>query len=517
MRKFATADCETDPFLHGRVPKPFIWGHYDGQEFNYFFETKDFVEFISKRKEIIYFHNGGKFDMHFLFDFLSPQSDIMVVNGRIAKIKLGDCELRDSFMLLPVPLSAYKKDEIDYTKFEKHTRKRHLDEIHTYLKTDCVYLYEILEKNFELYGQKISLASSAFDFWHKNFSGQEYKPKSCQGFFKFFKDYYFGGRVECFQKGLINFPFKMYDIRSAYPYAMLENHAFGTEYTVSTRLPDKNLELCFVHLRAQSRGALPVRGSGLGFPSDNEFREYFATGWEIKTGFETSTLKIDKIYRVTKFLNTISFKEYVSHFYKEKESYRDTDSARYLLAKLYLNSLYGKFGQNSNDHKNYELAEARFIEAKIEDGFSFENMIGIHALMSEPVNDKDKKFYNVATAASITGFVRAYLFKHILSADTPLYCDTDCIVSKNLPCDLGPEIGQWDLQGEYSHGAIAGKKLYAFIGEKGKEKISSKGVKLNAKEIFDVAQGQEILYKNDAPTFSIGKEASFLKRRVNMT
>ena len=32
-RKLIAIDCETDPFKAGRVPEPFIWGMYDGNEF----------------------------------------------------------------------------------------------------------------------------------------------------------------------------------------------------------------------------------------------------------------------------------------------------------------------------------------------------------------------------------------------------------------------------------------------------------------------------------------------------
>ena len=113
MRKFGTADCETDPFLFGRVPEPLIWGFYDEEGFKYFYDTKEFLEYIREYDGIIYMHNGGKFDFYFLLDDLDPQETIMIINGRIAKMKIGKCEVRDSFLLLPVPLSAYQKDEID--------------------------------------------------------------------------------------------------------------------------------------------------------------------------------------------------------------------------------------------------------------------------------------------------------------------------------------------------------------------------------------------------------------------
>ena len=518
MRKFSTADCETDPFKNGRIPVPFIWGHYNVDEgFKYFFKTEDFVEFIKDREEIIYFHNGGKFDVHFLFDFIDEQSDVMIVNGRIAKIKIGKCEIRDSFMLLPVPLAAYKKDTFDYDKMEKENRKAHMAEVHTYLKADCVYLYEILSKNFDLYGQKISLASSAFDYWHKKHSTLKYKPKSPAGFFKMYQPYYYGGRVECFKKGIVNEKFNVYDIRSAYPRAMLEEHPYGTEYKVSTKLPDTGIETCLIKFRGRSYGALPYRDKGLKFPHDENDRNYCVTGWELKAGLEAGTVKIRSIERVTKFTQTINFREYVDFFYAEKEKHRTVKGAEYLLAKLYLNSLYGKFGQNSEDHKNYELIEPKYIQSYIEEGYEYESLLGKLALVSCPIQEEKRHYYNVVTAASITGFVRAYLYEQLRHADNLLYCDTDSIACSGFQGKIGDAIGDWENEGSFVRAAIGGKKLYAFEKENGEYKISSKGVRLSAKEIIDIAKGETIEYKNIAPTFSIGNEPKFVHRKVKRT
>ena len=40
-------------------------------------------------------------------------------------------------------------------------------------------------------------------------------------------------------------------------------------------------------------------------------------------------------------------------------------------------------------------------------------------------DDPKDSFYNVATAASITGFVRAFMWRAICDSEEPLYCDTD--------------------------------------------------------------------------------------------
>ena len=79
-----------------------------------------------------------------------------------------------------------------------------------------------------------------------------------------------------------------------------------------------------------------------------------------------------------------------------------------------------------------------------------------------------------------------------------LYCDTDSIAAGKNQIFRGPELGQWETEGEFVQAAIAGKKLYAFEydpksrpkNRNGKEiryKIASKGVRLSAMEIFEIA------------------------------
>ena len=140
-RKIAVADCETDPFMPGRIPKPFAWGYYDGEQYQEFRSTLEFVEFLKEQPVICYAHNGGKFDWHFILQELEPYDDIMVISGRIAKCNIGLAECRDSYNILPVPLSAYKKDDIDYAIMEEDERDKpeNSEKISAYLKSDCVY------------------------------------------------------------------------------------------------------------------------------------------------------------------------------------------------------------------------------------------------------------------------------------------------------------------------------------------------------------------------------------------
>src|ERR1700749_3811661 len=88
-REIWAVDCETDPFKQGRIPKPFIWGAYNGCEYHEFGTAKQLVDFFYERNCIVYAHNGGRFDWHYLREFMEPWTDVLVIAGRMAKFTIG--------------------------------------------------------------------------------------------------------------------------------------------------------------------------------------------------------------------------------------------------------------------------------------------------------------------------------------------------------------------------------------------------------------------------------------------
>ena len=159
-REIWVADSETDPFKEGRIPKPFIWGAYNGTDYHQFYSTDEFVEFISGIECIVYAHNGGKFDWHFIIDKLDAFSNLMVISGRLAKFQIGLAEFRDSYNILPMPLSAWEKDEFDYTLLEEEVRNipENKIKIENYLvilaikniQSFCSIALKLEEKNYQI-------------------------------------------------------------------------------------------------------------------------------------------------------------------------------------------------------------------------------------------------------------------------------------------------------------------------------------------------------------------------------
>jgi hypothetical protein len=514
-RKLYVCDAETTPFAYKRKIEPFLWGIFDGKTITYFDNTRKFIDHCKKLRGVCYAHNGGKFDFHFLIsecnsdDFeLWDDKNFLIINNRLSKIKIGEMEFRDSYNLFPMKLAGYKKDDIDYSLFMPGVRENHMQEIKEYLDSDLIYLYEMCEHFENEYGRNITLASSAMKYFKQNF----HSIKSTKSSFVFDKlqPYYFGGRTQCFFKGEINQQVKWYDINSAYPFVMKEYKMPYGNFKIYSDLPknENDFKNCFINIIGISKNSLPLRTkTGVDFPNDDVEREYFISGFEYLAALKHNSLKVSQIKEVIIFEDEIDFSGYVDHFYTMKKCSKK-GSLEYISAKLFLNSLYGKFGTNPENYDNNFLCEVDDIELWEKEGAEFVRPFSTNtALMKTPREADKKRYFNLGTASAVTGAVRAYLFDNFFNVDTPLYCDTDSIACyDNISLDVGPELGQWELEGTFKKGGIVGKKTYAFYdAENDYWKIASKGVNADHKQILKACQGSVVEIESRNPTFTLAK------------
>jgi hypothetical protein len=542
MRPFAVLDSETDPFKRGRVPCPFVWGYYDGHEFiHYLHDTLDsLIDYISKQKIVIYAHNGGKFDYHFLLHYLESYDSIKIINGRIASFKIGKAEFRDSMNILPVALSkmsivdshgkTIKKQEFDYALMEKDKRfaPDTFDKIIDYLRDDCVTLYEMINAFQSEYGRHLTIAGAAMKQW-KKISNVDV-PKSTPGFFSYISPYYFGGRVQCFKHGIVEKDFSVFDINSAYPAAMLNAHPYGLDY-VESQNEDENEPRGpgFFTIEANATGAFPVRSkNGLGFPNTGERMIFNVTGWELQAAIDTATAGDYVVKKAIYFHHRRDFSIYVDNFYRKRlEAKASNDSAGDLFAKLFMNSLYGKFGANPENYADYIILPPSELDSlnEADSDYSLSGDLGPWLLAERPLDDDEMRYYNVATAASITGYVRAVLWKSICATgiDNMLYCDTDSIAThdEGHGLQVSKALGDWKHEGEFDKAGIGGKKLYIFRGKKPRSgnreyKTASKGARLTHAQLWKVARGEEVLYEPENPTFSVHHGPRFVARKIRL-
>lgn len=554
-RKIAVVDCETDPFRRGRtIVAPFLWGFYDGEYYHEFDNTLDLVSFLEDKPIIVYAHNGGKFDWHFLISLIEPFTELLIINGRLSRFRIGRCEFRDSYNILPVSLATYQKTKINYDIMEADVRNEptNMAEIRAYLNDDCVFLYDLVSRFIFQHGTHLTLATTAFKTWEK-MSGRK-APKDEGGIvYDKFKKFYHGGRCQAFKKGIIDDEFQMADICSAYPFAMLRDHPIGLDYIELSYsewadLPENESGTCMVSLRGKSRGCLPFKGRdrSLYFPNDDISRVYNCTGWEVRAGLNTDALDIEEFLECYYFPEQTNFSEYILHFYSAREAVKKKESRGEILTddekadkisnKILMNSLYGKYGSNPSEYHNYQNIPPEYITRNgtilVEDGngveleWDFNGDFGRWALISRNLEDEEQRFYNVVTAASITGFVRAYMWRALKVCDDLIYCDTDSIAAHNigkLPNGFGTSLGQWEIEGNFDHAAVAGRKLYAmhYRGvpwlSASNYKVASKGVRLTPAQIYRIAQGDTVNYTDKSVSFSVYRPPTQLTRSIKMT
>jgi len=556
-RKLAVIDFETDPFRGEGSINPFAAGLYTGDDYRYFWgdDCAQRLAGVLRAENLrVYAHNGGRFDFFFLMEELEKY--LFLINNRIAKCEIGESLLLDSYLILPLPLSAYKKDAIDYDIMREENRNEpeNKKEILKYLKTDCVYLYEWVSKFIGRFGAKLTVAQTAFDQLSK--TGYPCKRRSSKFYDGRIRKFYLGGRTQSLKNGFFEGHIKVYDINSAYPRAMRDYHPFGTGY-YSIQNPKKLPEddFYFATIRAVSRGGLPVKvKETVSFPDDGEERTYHTTSWEIRAGLDTGTLDIIAIEEVFVWNETRHFREYVDGFYDEKKAgKKEGDKDKTTFAKLMLVSPYGKFGADPLKYKKTALCgwdELPMDEEELEEMDEMEMEVNDYIKLKEwkiegdtdfgktfwSRPDPGDSFFNVAVAASVTGWVRAYLWRAMCESEDVFYCDTDSIICREFHGKVGDDIGEWEFEAESFNGIyIGGKKLYTMelnycelrydkndvvIKEwnNGEIKKAHKGARLTHEEIVSIVkEGKTIEWHSEAPTFSLSRGVRYVKREIKMT
>ncbi|XP_071153592.1 uncharacterized protein [Mytilus edulis] len=147
------------------------------------------------------------------------------------------------------------------------------------------------------------------------------------------------------------------------------------------------------------------------------------------------------------------------------------------LAKLILNSFWGKFGQRLNLPKTtYVKDAATYFDILTSDGqevkdvsFVSEEMVRLQWINNEKFVEESGKT-NVVIAAYTTAQARLQLYKYLENlGDRSLYCDTDSIIFSSKPGDWRPMTGDYlgDSTDELPNNNIevfvsGGPKNYAF-------------------------------------------------------
>jgi len=486
--KIFTSDIEANNWIDF-----LMIGLFDGNEFLIFYDVEDYLKYVLKQEScIIYFHNGSRYDFLFLYDYILDKYDIQFINrgSEVIGIKVftnnSIIEFRDSYALLPFSLEKLiesfevdvKKVKIDFNK--KWTKKSKLMKEH--LKNDCIALYKVLDKFFEKEKYKTYTIASLALRRLLNFNDLEIWNVS-NTFDKYFRDnYYRGGRVEVYKMFGKNLYY--YDINSLYPFVMLEKMPVN-EPVKTKKYKLNKIGFYKIKLLQDTNDYISILSiktkNGIYYINGVKNDLFYLTNAELELLIENDIkFKVIDGYYFEK--SSYLFNDYINYYYEMKKNAKNNVDK--IIAKLMLNSLYGKFGQRLN---GYEISN------KVKsDGIILNEDYNL-MLYEKKFN---LKYRGVYIAAYITSLARAYHYKLMreIGFENIYYCDTDSIItSKKLNKDLvnENEIGKLKLVDKIKEGVFLLPKTYAFKNFDNKEKSVVKGFSEN----ISLEEMKKLIYK----------------------
>ena len=368
----------------------------------------------------------------------------------------------------------------------------------------CIRDVEILEKAMEKYIQfvqdeqlgtlGITTPSQSFNAFRHRFMNHEIFIHDVEKSTNTERHAYYGGRTECWRIGTFasKDKFWKYDVNSMYPYVM-KNEKFPVKlrtYRKTLKLDQaeaflkEGFGLCAKCKVLVKEPIYPVKlNERLIFPV-GEFWTYLSTP-EIKEGIKQNLIL--EMEEVSVFNMEDIFSEYIEYFYtKRLEAKAKGDAVRDLLYKLFMNSLYGKFGQRANkmekvgdaDPEKVEVVEVYDVDT--EERYTLKTFGGGTFRETGQYEEAFNAF--CAVAAHVTAYARMHLWKFILKAgiENVYYMDTDSLFvsltgRENLKdIESETELGCMKLEEATEKMIINSPKDYTF-GDTVKKKGISKG------------------------------------------
>lgn len=498
---FGVLDIETDG-LGGQ----FIYGatYYPEDGIRFHDTMLDLVKYVSQHLGTEWYaHNGAKYDYLYMLENGSDSKAYLLENFNVSilstkastiglvlhpsefdtatkRVRKYDIKLKDFYRIVPFSLqkvtdkfcTQYKKlgGTIDWNKekFDK-TNETHIQ----YLINDILSLYEAITVFsgivFDIFGIKLGWTTPgmAMDAWQRSMTSTFKRlPEDLR---KFIRNTYHGGMVQVrhthkpdiFHGIKANdLTIKAYDVNSMYPAQMLKGVPTGTpieifEYVEKPAFYHANITIpdtIFPFIAVQEKwGTLYPTGT---------FDAYL-TSVELELLLEHGGT-LNQIYKGYAFDKTEPiFDAFINKCMTVRIKNKDTILE--IVAKLFQNALYGKFGSRE-EIQSLELA----IFPSSEDALAY-----IDEKTGEPIaglwlteKKLDVPYLHPEWASWITASARVTLAKAIIALDdTFIYCDTDSIKFFDIGQTIDIEIsdtkyGAWKSEGEFDDVVVVAPKTY---------------------------------------------------------
>jgi DNA polymerase type B, organellar and viral len=435
-----------------------------------------------------------------------------------------------------------KVSKKDYNKyFEQYFNNWNLkEETEKYNIIDCVSLYEIIIKFnnmiFDLFKINIhkypTLSSLAFAIFRTHFLKKDEIPQLSGQIAKDIRQSYTGGAIDMYiPTNEENTKIYAYDVNSLYP-AQMENNfmpigrpiffkgdvrisdpnAFGFFYC-KIIAPDNIMHpILQTHVKTKN-GIRTI--SPIGTWEDMIFSEEMNNA--MKYGY-----KFEVLWGYT-FKSEVVFKSYVDFLYNLRSQY-DKSNPLNFIAKILMNSLYGRFGMKDN-FANINIIHRDYysdFENKFFDNIIKTTQIDDYYLVEfENVDDNNNNNDNthnisVAIASAITAYSRIYMSQFKNNPKIILYySDTDSIYvdeKSEIPEYLinNTVLGKLKLENICKKAIFLAPKVYCLETIDGETVYKVKGLKHEVE--LTMENFEQLLYKNSLLKKSQLKLRKFLNK-----
>lgn len=505
-----------------------------GKPDNFFYGNNidDFFKILQYKREnyVLYFHNL-KFDGEYIFNYLLNNGYECIKDKKDRKTKtfttlisdtgqfysieiffevdnkkhINKVTIYDSLKILNFSVDKIakafdlpiRKLELDYTKYREVGHILTDEEI-DYIRNDVEIMARALDFMFKERLTKMTIGSDALSYYkemNKNFN--KYFPilpyeidmdirKSYKGGFTYLNDCY---KEKETGRGLV------LDVNSLYPSVMTGEYLpFGEPiYFIGKYEEDPLYKLyiqtltCSFELKEGKIPTIQIKNNLAFVPneyvksSDGDLVTLTLTNVDLKLFFENYNVKDITYHSGWKFKALKGlFTNYISYWTEKKiNAKKEGNNVLYLISKLMLNSLYGKFGLNPNVGSKYPYL----------------NEEGVVKYGNYPMEIRDSIY--IPVASFITSYARNktirtsqaikdYTIRNY-GIDYYIYSDTDSIHLLDMKEEElksfveidDYKLGAWKLESTFIRGKYIRQKCYIELGEDDKLNVVVAGLPKN--------------------------------------
>ena len=517
----------------------------------------------------VYLHNFSKFDGYFLVKYLAKigSCDPIIHKGKIISLNFNynnyNITFKDSYLLLPsslrklgksfnvellkgifpyaltdinykgnVPEFKYFSDITieDYNKYKNSFNNKtwiFRKEAIKYCELDCISLFQILNKFNNLIFDRFklninnypTLPSLSFAIFRSQYLKENTIHMLTGDIANDIRQGYTGGACDMYiPKPIKNKEIYAYDVNSLYPFVMLKNklpvgnptyfsgditklnkNAFGFFYCNIIAPDNLKHPIIQTHIKT-SEGIRTI--APLGTWSDMLFSEEMYNA--IKFGY-----KFEVLWGYT-FDSDYVFNNFVDELYKIRLEYPKSDPMNYI-AKILMNSLYGRFGMvdnfkisyvmNKEDYDNFEKLDK---DNSIIDVIDLEDNLLVECknpkVELDTLLDNSSEIHNIniAIAAAITAYARIHMSQFKNNKDYNLYySDTDSIYI-DTPLDksfISSKLGLLKLEYICKDAVFLAPKVYSLLTDNGLI-VKIKGLTKKSIDNITLDQLNELIFKD---------------------